>query len=386
MKILPPCNVAISSKQSCYQIITWSELIFSVVYKGLDHSMKSSYNYRMNHTKPRKCLRLLFAALVLFNVILPGSCQSRPANPGQQAGAEQPVWNGVPGEFKAAVTDVLRPGEPFVVAAAGAGIPQGNARMQAVLIMGDKALNRGTFFKLGVTSRRGPVSAAIMAVPSTAVFGKAILRIETSGKVLHTLEITIEERRFISETIEITQAMSDILSNPDPEKTRQAERMWAIWAATGNEIYTEGNFVMPVVSQVQTSVFGTRRIYKYPSGKTSTSIHAGVDWRAPTGTLITAPAAGKVVLAMNRITTGNTVVLEHMPGVYSLYYHMNKLIVSEGDMVITGTTLGEAGATGFATGAHLHYEIRVATENADPAIFMTRKILDKEAILTILNN
>ena len=340
----------------------------------------------MKFSKPNLVLRLLFGTLVLFNAILPVSCQTQPANPPLQAGAEQPAWNGIPGEFKATVTDVLRPGEPFVVVAAGKGIPQGNARMQAALFKDDKQLNRGTFFNLDAISNRGPVSAAIMAVPSTAGGGRAILRIEAGGRVLHSLELTIEERFFKTETIEITEAMSDILTRPDPEKTKQAEQMWAIWARTGSEVYTLGNFVMPVVSKVQTSIFGTRRTYKYPSGRSSTSIHAGVDWRAPTGTLIFAPAPGKVVLAMNRIVTGNTVVIEHMPGVYSLYYHMNKLIISEGDMVITGTTLGEAGATGFATGAHLHYEIRVATENADPEIFQTRKILDKEAIITILNN
>ena len=339
---------------------------------------------RMKSAKPCKHYRLLIAALALLNIVLPVSCQTRPA-----AGAEPPaslVWNGIPGEFKAAVTDTLRPGEPFVVAAAGAGIPQGNNRMQAVLIKGDKQLNKGVFFNVDAVSVLGPASAAIMAVPSTAGSGRAILRIEAGGKVLQTMELTIEERSFKTETIEITEAMTDILTRPDPEKTRQAEQMWAVWARTGNEVYTMGNFVMPVVSTFQTSIFGTRRTYKYPNGKTSTSIHAGVDWRAPAGTPITAPAPGRVALAMNRITTGNTVVIEHMPGVYSLFYHMDKIAVAQGDMVEAGTRLGDAGATGFATGAHLHYEIRVATENADPAVFQTRKILDKEAILTILNN
>jgi hypothetical protein len=330
-------------------------------------------------------IRFFFIALILLNVVLPITCQTQPAS------AEPPVWNGVPGEFKAAVLGTLRLGEPFVVAAAGAGIPPGStgnaggARMQAVLIKEDKQLNKGTFFSLGATSRRGPVSTAIMAVPSTAAAGRATLRIEAGGRVLQTLELTIEQRIFSTETITLTGAMSDILTKPDPEKTRQAEQMWAIWVKTGNEIYTTGNFVMPVVSSVQTSIFGLRRTYKYPNGSTSSSLHTGVDWRAPTGTPITAPAPGKVALAMNRISTGNTVVIEHMPGVYSLYFHMDRLAVAQGDMVKAGTRLGDAGATGFATGAHLHYEIRVATENTDPAVFMTREILDTKAILAILN-
>jgi hypothetical protein len=331
-----------------------------------------------------KALHILFAALVLLNTVLPAACQTRPATaPAEQV---QPAWNGIPGEFKAAVPETLRPGEPFVVAAAGAGIPQGNVRMQATLFKDGKQLNRGLFFDAGAVSRRGPVRTAIMAVPITAGAGQATLRIEGGGRVIGTLELTIEERVYTTETIAITGAMSDILTKPDPERTRQAEQMWAIWARTGNEIYTTGRFAMPVVSTVQTSIFGGRRVYRHPDGRSTSSVHTGIDWRAPTGTPIVAPAPGKVALSMNRITTGNTVVIEHMPGVYSLYYHMDRLAVAQGDMVYTGTRLGDAGATGFATGAHLHYEIRVATEFVDPAIFQQRQILDKNAILAILNN
>ena len=333
----------------------------------------------MKPAKLNRFFRFFVLLIVLLNAVFPVSCQT-------QTTKEQPVWNGVPGEFKAAVLGPLRPGEPFVVAAAGAGIPQRGGRMQASLYKDDKLLNRGTFFSLDTVSRRGPVFTAIMAVPTTAGSGSAMLRIEGGGKVLQTLPLTIEHREFITETLKITSAMTDILTTPDPEKTRQAEQMWAIWARTGSDIYTTGNFVMPVFSNYQTSIFGTRRTYIYPNGKSSTSIHAGVDWRAPTGTSIMAPAEGKVVLSMLRITTGNTVVIEHMPGVYSLYYHMDKLMVKEGDMVIPGYVIGQAGATGFATGAHLHYEIRVSTENTDPAVFQSRTILDKTAILAILNN
>jgi hypothetical protein len=335
--------------------------------------------------KLRGIIKILALLLILVNTVLPAACQSQKAA-NAEPGAEEQIWNGVPGEFKTAVLGPLRPGEAFVVAAAGAGIPQGNTRMNAILIKEDKQLNKGTFFNLGVISSRGPVSAAVMGVPTTAGSGSAILRIEAGGKAIHTLELSIEPRIFSAETIAITDTMSDILTKPDPEKTRQAEQMWAIWARTGSDIYTYGNFIMPVISNYQTSVFGFSRTYKYPNGNTSFSIHTGIDWRAPTGTPITAPAPGKVVLAMLRITTGNTVVIEHMPGVYSLYYHMNKLAVSEGQMVEAGTRLGDAGATGFATGAHLHYEIRVSTEFVDPALFMGRKILDTEAILAILNS
>ena len=84
---------------------------------------------------------------------------------------------------------------------------------------------------------------------------------------------------------------------------------------------------------------------------------------------------------MSRIVTGNTVILEHLPGLYSLYYHLDKIAVSEGSIVEAGTILGESGSTGLATGPHLHWEIRVSTENADPDVFLSRPVLDKKDII-----
>jgi murein DD-endopeptidase MepM/ murein hydrolase activator NlpD len=85
-----------------------------------------------------------------------------------------------------------------------------------------------------------------------------------------------------------------------------------------------------------------------------------------------------------RIVTGNSVVIEHLPGVYSLYYHLDKIEVKEGDIVEAGTLLGLSGATGLATGPHLHWEVRVNGENTDPDVFTTRPILDKSLILSKL--
>jgi murein DD-endopeptidase MepM/ murein hydrolase activator NlpD len=64
-------------------------------------------------------------------------------------------------------------------------------------------------------------------------------------------------------------------------------------------------------------------------------------------------------MARDRIVTGNTVVIEHLPGVFSLYYHLDSIGVDEGDVVEQGERIGTVGMTGLATGPHLHWEIRV---------------------------
>ncbi|MDR1507524.1 MAG: M23 family metallopeptidase [Treponema sp.] len=285
----------------------------------------------------------------------------------------------------AVVPDTVRPGDPFAVAVtAPAGV---RSRWTAQLFgTAGNRIGQAVFFDLREESSNGPVWAALMAVPSTAAPGRAMVRIiGENGAVLGEPAVVIESREFRTENLPLTNTMSDILTVPDPQKTLESRRLAEILNHTGSEVFCTGGFVMPVVSQVQTSRFGNRRVYRYPDGRTSSSIHAGIDWRAPEGTPITVCAPGRVVFAGPRIVTGNTVIIEHMPGVYSLCYHLSRIDLAEGRMVTSGESLGLAGSTGFSTASHLHWEVRVAGENTDPEAFLGRTILDKDAIMSKLN-
>ena len=70
----------------------------------------------------------------------------------------------------------------------------------------------------------------------------------------------------------------------------------------------------------------------------------------------------------NRIITGNTVIIEHLPGVFTLYYHMDSILIESGMVVKKGKQIGPVGATGLVTGAHLHWELRVSQVPVDPFI------------------
>ena len=74
-------------------------------------------------------------------------------------------------------------------------------------------------------------------------------------------------------------------------------------------------------------------------------------------------------MAENRISTGWSVCIEHLPGLYSLYYHMSKLNVEVGQIVEKGKLLGLSGSTGLATGPHLHWEVRLNIEAVNPDFF-----------------
>jgi murein DD-endopeptidase MepM/ murein hydrolase activator NlpD len=281
------------------------------------------------------------------------------------------------------IPDEVRPGEPITVAFVTDGDgAAGNFRAVLLNARGEH-LAGAAVFSLGAGEPE--LAAAVLAVPSTAPSGGAVIRVEKDGVIMDEIPLTLSDREFAAEEIELDQQNTAIRTVPDPQKTAEAEYLWGIINSTGTEIYTAGPFIPPVPSTRRTSFFGDRRVFRYVTGKTSAAIHAGVDYGVPTGTEVRSCAAGKVVLARFRIATGNSVVLEHLPGVYSLYYHMDTIQVTEGSVVGSAQLLGESGSTGLATGPHLHWEIRVSGENADPDAFITRAILDKEAILSKIN-
>jgi murein DD-endopeptidase MepM/ murein hydrolase activator NlpD len=122
-----------------------------------------------------------------------------------------------------------------------------------------------------------------------------------------------------------------------------------------------GQFEAPIAAPPQ-DTFGARSIF---NGQPR-SPHAGTDFRAPAGTRIVAPAAGSVVLADDLFFTGRTVVIDHGLGLISVLALMSKIGVRVGDAVQRGDVLGAVGATGRATGPHLHWSVRLNGARVDP--------------------
>ena len=186
-----------------------------------------------------------------------------------------------------------------------------------------------------------------------------------------TLPFSIQKKQFVSERIVLDARNTGIRKDASPERRAQIEKLNAILATvTPHDVYTLKPFTIPVDSKRITSGFGDRRVFEYTDKKTSTSLHYGIDYGVPTGTPVHSCAEGKVVLAENRISTGWSVVIEHLPGLYSLYYHLDLLGVNEGQYVKQGERLGLSGATGLATGPHLHWEIRLNMEAVNPEFFL----------------
>ncbi|MBI3444159.1 MAG: M23 family metallopeptidase [Magnetospirillum sp.] len=114
---------------------------------------------------------------------------------------------------------------------------------------------------------------------------------------------------------------------------------------------------------VVSGVFGSQRVYNGIAG----APHSGLDIAAPQGTPVHAAAAGKVVLAApDLFLTGRTIMIDHGLGVISSYGHLSRLDVAAGAKVGRGQIIGAVGATGLATGAHLHWGMSWLDVRLDP--------------------
>jgi len=130
-----------------------------------------------------------------------------------------------------------------------------------------------------------------------------------------------------------------------------------------------GDFRAPVKAQIS-DVFGTSRTF---NGKVQ-SVHQGLDYAVPEGTPVAAVNSGTVLLAAPLFFEGNCVVLDHGQGLLTLYMHLSKIEVKEGERVTGGQKIGLSGGTGRATGPHLHVAVRWQGVYLDPAILLTLQL------------
>ncbi len=181
----------------------------------------------------------------------------------------------------------------------------------------------------------------------------------SSGTVLKSLRVTRRQFRLKHITL------PDEFVEPPPEVldriAREAKMLAAIYSESGPAWLGQGRFGLPHQGPI-TDNFGERRIL---NGRKQ-SVHTGLDIDAEMGDPISASNAGRVVLADDLYYSGNTVILDHGLGVFTVYLHMSKLLVRAGDPVSRGAALGEAGSTGRSAGPHLPWAAKVSGSRVDP--------------------
>lgn len=185
-------------------------------------------------------------------------------------------------------------------------------------------------------------------------------------------KVSVLGRDFPVQRLTLPPGMVDLDPETKQRAVSEAERLQTLYRTITPDRLWRGTFTRPVGGTEPGTGFGARRVI---NGKPRMP-HGGIDYAAPTGTPVVAVNAGRVALVADFFFPGRLVAIDHGLGLYTLYFHLDSAAVSQGDMVERGQTIGTVGATGRATGPHLHFGAHVAGARIDPATLLVLGVRD----------
>jgi murein DD-endopeptidase MepM/ murein hydrolase activator NlpD len=216
------------------------------------------------------------------------------------------------------------------------------------------------------------VYAGLLGIPLTAPPGKTALAIEwgpAGHRRVQNLAFKVRPGVYGEETLTVDPRHV----RPSPKELerirREQEELKQIYASGSRSRLWQGRFQIPVPGEMS-GPFGTRRLF---NGELQ-SHHTGVDFRAQTGDSVHAAGSGLIRLTKDLFYSGNAVIIDHGAGVFTSYSHLSRIDVKVGQRIEKGQAVGLAGATGRATGPHLHWAVKVNSVNVNPLIFI--KVMD----------
>lgn len=214
-----------------------------------------------------------------------------------------------------------------------------------------------------IMSRDGTRWQGLVGIDLNVVPRGYPLVVEIPGRqpaVVHRTLFRVQPKPFLTRALRVAPELVDPPPNVADRIVSEVVLIDRIFNTVTPRAW-DGAFAPPLTTP-PTRNFGSRSVF---NGK-SRNVHAGIDFSSPTGTIVTAPAAGSVALAAELFFTGTTIIIDHGAGVYSLFAHLSSIDVNAGSVVAHGARLGQVGATGRATGPHLHWGVRLNGARVDP--------------------
>ncbi len=185
------------------------------------------------------------------------------------------------------------------------------------------------------------------------------------GAISFEKKIRVERQRYPRVLLKVPARYTA----PSPDEQHQIEQDKETKAEAFKIVSADrewkGSFASPVDAGIS-DVFGVERVF---NGSVQ-STHQGLDFRAPSGTSVAAVNRGHVILARPLFFEGNCLVIDHGQGLLTLYLHLSKFLVKEGDDVSKGQAIGLSGGTGRATGPHLHLAVRWQGVYLNPEVLL----------------
>lgn len=199
-------------------------------------------------------------------------------------------------------------------------------------------------------------------LPTTPLDKPGILQIQVTGPTeSDQVSIRLGDRRFPTQSIWLPPGKGSEGTDYEFDRTDAFKQL------VTPEKFWSGPFLRPNQGPI-TTIFGVRRYY---NGKFAQDYyHRGVDYAGAIGSPVVAAAAGRVALvgqvSQGFVLHGNTIGLDHGQGVATIYLHLSRIYVKEGDRVKAGQVIGALGGTGAVTGPHLHWGLYVNGQAVDP--------------------
>ncbi|NYT57645.1 M23 family metallopeptidase [Alcaligenaceae bacterium] len=206
---------------------------------------------------------------------------------------------------------------------------------------------------------------AVVGIDLKTAVGQQSLQVQDSdGK--RQLIFEVQAKNYKSQHIKLKNKSH---VNPDPKQTQRFEREYEEQIRAYRNFRATGpsnvSLDKPVNGRLS-SPFGLRRFF---NGE-ERNAHSGLDFAVPAGTAIKAPADGVVTIVADYFFNGKTVFIDHGQGFITMYCHLSAFQVEQGQQVDRGQVIGKVGATGRATGPHLHWNVSLNNTRVDPAIFI----------------
>lgn len=206
---------------------------------------------------------------------------------------------------------------------------------------------------------------ALVGIALAAPVGEARITVQHGNNAPESLPYTVASKLYQEQRLQVAPRTVDLspenLARHERERSHQAKVI-----ATFSQPVPQALGMQPPTPGPRSSSFGLRRVF---NGQ-SRNPHSGMDIAASMGTPIVAPLPGRVIDTGDYFFNGQTVWLDHGGGLLSMVCHLSAMDVQVGDTVQTGQRVGAVGATGRATGPHLHWGVMLNRAMVDPALFL----------------